>query len=231
MDNDIFPIEQFINKVPIIRKEDFFPKEFFLLSKEHSQYIDKVVIPKGLIHDRVEKLAERILVDHHNEEVVFLVLLKGAIVFAQSLFEKIGSLLKSNAYSMKYKCEYISVARIGVENINRDIKIQEKEELFKSLKGKTVILVEDNIDTGLTLYKIINLLKKYEPLSIKCSILLRKMRPENLQYDYEIDYLGFLIPNNCRYFGFGNDIGDKFREIDHVCSPTDECLEKFQKKI
>lgn len=81
------------------------------------------------------------------------------------------------------------------------------------------------------MHKIVNLLRKYEPLSVKCSILLRKMRPENLQYDYEIDYLGFLIPNDSRYLGFGMDIGQELREIDHVCSPTELCLETFQKKI
>ena len=188
------------------------------------------MLPKGIIHDRLEKLAESILVDNHNQEVVFLVLLRGGVVLAQSLFEKIGSLIKSNAYCMKYKFEYISVARIGVENINRVIKIQEDEELFKSLKGKTVILLEDMIDTGLTLYKIINLLKKYEPLSIKCLILFKKMRPEKLQYDYEIDYLGFLVPNDSRYFGFGMDICEQLREIDHVCSPTELCLETLKKK-
>lgn len=133
MDTNSFPTDQFFNKVQINRKEDFFSKEFFLFPKEYSQYIDKVVLPKGIIHDRLEKLAESILVDNHNQEVVFLVLLRGGVVFAQSLFEKISSLMKSNAYCMKYRFEYISVTRIGIENVKgRSFKIVKGEKSYYS---------------------------------------------------------------------------------------------------
>ncbi len=158
-------------------------------------------IPEKEIQDRIKIIAEQMNKDLADKDVIFLGILNGCFMFAGDLFKSID--LKCQISFLKL-ASYQGTSSSG--NVKRLIGINEDVE------GKTVVIIEDIIDTGNTLESIIKQLKGYEPAEIKTATLLHK--PDAYTKDLPIDYIGFSISNEfiigygLDYDGFGRNLKD-----------------------
>ena len=96
---------------------------------------------------------------------------------------------------------------------------------LSDLKGKNVLVVEDIVDTGRTMQKLLNTLKKYEPKKILVACLLRKRTP--LSDGYIPDYVGFEIPDKF-VIGYALDYNEYFRDLPHLCLINEHGIEKYK---
>jgi len=227
-----YPSESFKDLTIVIKEDAMFDKKHILLGKNHEQFIDKIILTKGMIMDRIEALANHIVKDFSDKKIYLLCVMKGAITFNSVLSEKITNILKNdikNSLNMDFQCEYISISSYENDQSTGRVTIKQDEKILEPLKGHDIIIVEDIYDSGLTMRALINYLKKFDPTSISTAVLFQKMNKKHLKLDLTIDYLGFLIPNEF-VIGFGLDYNEEFRTLDHLCSINQLGIEKFKLK-
>jgi len=181
--------------------------------------VDRVLIPEGFIRQRVAALASHICVDYADaDELSFVVVLKGAFVFAADLGREIHKhggpevryhFLKSRTYGREVK-------RSG--ETEREVEI----ELAPSgIKAENVLLIEDIVDQGFTLSKIVRSMKQQGVGSIRVCALLRKAleKPSEevreLRDGLTLHYLGFEVPDRW-IAGYGIDAGEDFRNLPFI---------------
>ncbi len=158
----------------------------------------EVSINSKLIEEAVTKMAEKLNSDICNKEVVFIGILNGSFMFASDLFKKIT-----------FNCCITFLKVASYQGTSSTGVIKSLIGINENLKGKTVVVLEDIIDSGETLENIICQLKGYEPESIKIATFLFK--PLAFKKSYKIDYVGFEIPNDfivgygLDYDGFGRN--------------------------
>ncbi|RLD63290.1 MAG: hypoxanthine phosphoribosyltransferase [Bacteroidetes bacterium] len=162
----------------------------------------KISIHYNEIQKRVEELAKTIDNDLKSKDVIFLGILNGSFMFAADLFKNI-----------KIDCQISFLKLASYQGTSTTGKIKRLIGLNEDLKGKTVVILEDIIDTGITIENIIKQLKGYEPDEIKISTLLFK--PTAYQKDIKIDYVGFEIPNDF-ILGYGLDYNGYARNLKHI---------------
>ena len=161
----------------------------------------KVSISEDEIQKSIKSMAKKINSDLANDDVIFLGILNGCFMFAGDLFKHID--LQCQITFLKL-ASYQGTSSSG--NVKRLIGINE------NIEGKTVVILEDIIDTGKTLESIIKQLKGYEPAKIKVATLLHK--PDVYEKDIPIDYIGFniedkfIIGYGLDYDGFGRNLKD-----------------------
>ena len=156
-------------------------------------------IPAEEINKAVQKVADRINTDLKGKNPLFLVVLNGAFMFASDLFKKINidcevSFVKLSSY-------------VGTKSTNT---VRELIGLDRVLTGRTVVVIEDIIDTGITMAHTLPVLKKLEAEDVRIATLLFK--PEAFQKDYKIDYVGIKIPNDF-IIGYGLDYDGLARNL------------------
>jgi len=150
----------------------------------------------------VERIAKDIKNDLEGKDIVFVAILNGAFMFASDLFKIIDFPARITFLKL---ASYTGTSSTG--NIKQLIGINE------DLKNKTVVIIEDIVDTGYTLDLIIKQINAYSPKEIKVASLLYK--PDALQVKVQIDYLGLEIPNDF-IVGYGldyNGFGRNLKEI------------------
>ncbi len=175
------------------------------------QILDKkftVSIPANEIQVRVEQMAEQINNDLNDRAVVFVVILNGAFMFASDLYKLI---------TLDSRISFLKLA--SYQGTTSSGQIKQLIGLNESLKEKTVVVIEDIVDTGHTLESILKQLKGFEPDEIKVASLLFK--PDSFQYSYKIDYLGFSIPNDF-IVGYGLDYDGFGRNLDSIYTIINE---------
>jgi hypoxanthine phosphoribosyltransferase len=170
-----------------------------LLDKEFKLYI-----PAEKIQAQVQSIADRMNSELKNEDVIFIGVLNGAFMFASDLLRKISfnvqvSFVKLTSYQ----------GTISTGNVRRLIGINE------TLKDKTVVIIEDIIDTGRTIESIINQIKGFRPRQIYVASLL--LKPEFYNKDLKLDYVGFQIPKDfvvgygLDYQGYGRNLRSLYK--------------------
>jgi hypoxanthine phosphoribosyltransferase len=226
----LYPIEKFNKKAIIIKENSYIDKSTLVIPKNYTPYVDRVVLTKGMILDRIDKIAQEITKDFFDKNLVLLIVMKGAVVFGSTLVEKINDILSNditNSYSMSFSVEYVDIKSYVDDKSTGDVKIRVDEKVAERLRGQNVIVVEDIYDSGKSLYELDKFLLSYSPASLKSTVLIQKMNVENLKYDYEVDYLGFLVPNSF-IIGFGMDYNEKFRHLYHLCVINSEGIKQFK---
>jgi hypoxanthine phosphoribosyltransferase len=162
--------------------------------------IKQVLFSEEEIYKRVVELGEQITRDYAGQELVVVSLLKGAVYFTAELTKHIDlpvrlDFLISSSYGN-------TTTSAGSINVTKDID--------ENIAGKHVLLVDDIIDTGLTLEKITNLLETRKPLSIKTAVLLDK--GARRVHEMDADYVGFEIPDEF-VVGYGLDFAGDYRNL------------------
>ena len=167
------------------------------------KYSIDTLISKEEISKKVKELALQIDNDYKEEKILLVGLLRGSVIFLSDLVRE----LKTEA-----TLDFMVVSSYGNElHSSRDVKI--KKDLEEDISGRNVIIVEDIIDTGHTLKKVLEMLKIRNPKSIKICTLLDK--PEKREVEIEVDYTGFKIPDEF-VVGYGIDFAQKHRDLSYI---------------
>lgn len=154
------------------------------------------------IAKEVKKLGEKITTDYNGKELVIIGVLKGAFVFLSDLVRAIS--LPCQIEFMQAQ-SYSGVTSTGIVNITKDIEID--------IKGKDIIVVEDILDTGRTLYAICETLRAKEANSVKVCTFLDK--PSRRVVDMKADYSCFVIPDDF-VVGYGLDYDEQYRNLPFI---------------
>ncbi len=154
------------------------------------------------IQARVRELAEKISADYEGSEILVVGILKGAVMFFSDLTRQIRTPINMD---FLIASSYIKDHTTGEVKIHADLR--------ESISGKNVILIEDIIDTGMTLNYIKDMLLKRNPASLKICTLLDKKSCRKV--DLTLDYIGFEIPDEF-VVGYGLDYDNKFRNLPYI---------------
>jgi len=162
------------------------------------------LIDRKTVENRIKELAKQIEKDYAGEEVYCVGLLKGSVVFLSDLVKEINS---------PVIIDFMSVSSYGSETVSSgDVKILKDTDL--DLRGKHVLIVEDIIDTGLTLEHVIRYFKDSKGVkTLKTCTLLSK--PERRKVNIDIDYVGFDVPDKF-VIGYGLDYDQKYRNLPYI---------------
>jgi hypoxanthine phosphoribosyltransferase len=170
----------------------------------------KVLLTRAQIAKRVVALADRITHDFDGESVVLIGVLKGATIFLADLAREI---------KLDATFDFIAVSSYGnSQQQSGNVKLM--KDVDQSVEGKNIILVEDILDTGITLSYLKNLLLAQKPKCLKIAALLDKV--SRRKQPIQVDYVGFEIPDEF-VVGYGLDFAERFRNLPEVCIlETDE---------
>jgi len=152
------------------------------------------------IQARVKELAEQISKDYKNKTPVFIGVLNGAFLFLADLIKNIN---------IDCEIDFFKLSSYGDEKISTG-KVKLLKELNCDVKNRDIIIVEDIVDSGLSIKYIEELFSKYKPASMKVISLLLKR--DSLKYNVKIDYIGFHVPSKF-VIGYGLDYAQKFRNL------------------
>lgn len=165
--------------------------------------ITDVLISEEEISKKVYELAKTIEKEYKGEEVVLVGILKGACVFISDIIRKID---------LDICLDFMDVSSYGMSTQSSGV-VRILKDLDSDIEGKNVIIVEDIIDTGLTLSYLRENLMARNPKSLKICTLLDK--PERRKCDIPVDYVGFKIPDKF-IVGYGIDCAEKFRNLPYI---------------
>lgn len=166
--------------------------------------IKKVLISSKDIQDKVQELAAIITQDYRDKDLVMICVLKGAVVFFSELFKYI---------ELPVSCDFISISSYG-SSTRSSGEVRLLKDVDNSVEGKDVLIVEDIVDTGLTLKYLKEIFRARGAASVKACTLLDK--PSRRTVDLKPDYFGFQIPDEF-VVGYGLDYAEKFRNLPDVC--------------
>jgi hypoxanthine phosphoribosyltransferase len=163
----------------------------------------EVLYTQQQIAGRVRELAAEIERDHRGKELVLVGVLKGAFMFVSDLSRQID---------LPLSVDFIGLSSYGEETESSGV-VKITSDLTRPIEGKHVIIVEDIVDTGLTMRYLLDNLSTRRPASVKICALLQK--PSRLRTRIPIQYLGFTVPD-LFVVGYGLDSGEKFRNLPFI---------------
>jgi len=152
---------------------------------------------------RVRELGAEITRDYAGRSLMLVCVLKGSFVFAADL---------ARAIDLPVRIDFLGVRSYGVDTETSGV-VQITHDLSRPIEGEHVLLVEDIVDTGLTIAHLINLLRTRGPASVRVCALLHK--PARARIQVKIDYLGFTIEDRF-VVGFGLDFAERYRNLPYI---------------
>ena len=166
-------------------------------------YTPEALITEEEISLRIEALGNAITKDFENEDLVVICVLKGAFVFCTDLIKKINRPIS---------LEFISLSSYG-DSTNSSGNVRLEMDITANIEGKNVLIVEDIVDSGLTIKTLMDTMALRKPKSVKLASLLFK--PVKLKHPVKIDYLGFEIEDKF-VIGYGLDYAGRYRELPYI---------------
>ena len=163
----------------------------------------RVMIPEEEVDAKIKELGQKISEKFAGEEVHLICILKGSVFFVCELAKRI---------TVPVTIDFMQVSSYGAETKSSGV-VRLSKDLDEPLQGKNVIIVEDIIDSGNTLYYLIDVLKKRNPASMRLCTLLDK--PDRRVKDVKVDYCGFEIPDEF-VVGYGLDYAQKYRNLPYI---------------
>lgn len=163
----------------------------------------KVLLPEAKIKKRIREMAQQIRKDFPDEPLLLVGVLKGAVFFLADLARQIPG---------EVSFDFIAVSSYGKDSRSSG-QVKLNKDLDSSIEGKTVIVVEDILDTGLTLRYLLSVLQQRKPKNLRVAVLLDKV--ERRLTDVRADYVGFAIPNEF-VVGYGLDFAERYRNLADV---------------
>lgn len=163
----------------------------------------RVLLSEDEIRGKVRELGGKITADYKNSNLMLVTVLKGAVVFLADLMRQID--VPAEIDFMVVSSYGSGVKSSGVVKIVKDLDVP--------LAGKDILIVEDILDSGLTLSYIKELLESRGPRSIRIATLLDK--PSRRKVDLQADYIGFSVPDEF-VIGYGLDYDEKYRNLPYI---------------
>jgi hypoxanthine phosphoribosyltransferase len=167
--------------------------------------IGEVLVSGEELRRRVQELAAEIDADYAGRDLVLVGVLKGAVMFMADLMRRL---------SLPCEIDFMAVSSYGSATDSSGV-VRILKDLDIAIGGRDVLIVEDIIDSGLTLHYLLRNLRARDPRSLEVCALLTK--PERRRVELPIRYVGFEIPD-CFAIGYGLDHGQRFRNLDYVAA-------------
>lgn len=165
--------------------------------------VEEILFEEKQINERIAIMAEQITNDYKGQTLLMVGILKGAVLFFSELAKRLD---------LDIEMDFMAVSSYG-SSAKSSGAAKLLKDLDYDIKGKNVLIVEDIIDTGLTLNYLVNSLEARNPKSLKTCCLLDK--PSRRKIDFEPDYKGFEVPDKF-LIGFGLDYASKYRNLPYI---------------
>jgi hypoxanthine phosphoribosyltransferase len=165
--------------------------------------VGPVLLQSLMIHSRIREMGEQITNDYEGKTPFLIAILKGASIFHADLVR---------AIPLQLSYDFMAVGSYG-EGTTSSGEVRILKDLDESLEGKDVLLVEDIVDTGLTIQYLMKALKARNPKSLKIATLLSK--PSRRKVNVPVDYIGFEIPDEF-VVGYGLDYDQRYRNLPDI---------------
>ncbi len=168
-----------------------------------NENIESVLISEEELQQRIKELGQQIARDYAGRNLLLLGVLKGAVVFLVDL---------AKAIDLPLQMDFMAVSSYGASTQSSGV-VRILKDLDSAVDGRDILVVEDIIDTGLTLRYILDNLAMRNPASVKVCALLLKERPR--EEGIGADYVGFRIPNKF-VVGYGLDYAELYRNLPYI---------------
>lgn len=165
--------------------------------------IKEVLIDEITLQNRIAELGEQVTRDYEGKTPLFICILKGAVLFMSDLVQKVDTALEM---------DFMAISSYG-DATKTSGQVRILKDLDKSVENRDILIVEDIVDSGLTLAYIIKLLQERRASSIKVCALLEK--PARRIAQVQIDYVGFEVPDEF-VVGYGLDYAEKYRNLPYI---------------
>lgn len=170
-------------------------------------FIERVLISSDEIQKRVRQLGNEISIAYQGSQPIFVCILKGAYPFLADL---------TRCVSIEHEVDFMAVSSYGGATQSTGV-VKIEKDLKANITDRDVILVEDIIDTGLTIEYLLKMLEVRQPRSLRVAALLDK--PSNRETKVTADFVGFTIPDEF-VVGYGLDLGELYRNLPHIAVYT-----------
>jgi hypoxanthine phosphoribosyltransferase len=169
--------------------------------------IGEILVQADDLQHRVRQLGEEISRDYHGRELLLVGVLKGAVFFLSDLMRHID---------VPCEVDFMAVASYGSSTDSSGV-VRILKDLDAPLEGRDVLIVEDIVDSGLTLQYLLRTLEARKPATLEVCALLTK--PERRKIDLPCRYIGFEIPDRFA-IGYGLDYAERYRNLPYVAALT-----------
>lgn len=166
-------------------------------------YTPEMLISEEEIALRLSELGKAITADFEGQDLVVICVLKGAFMFCSDLIKKIN---------LPLKLEFISLSSYG-DSTQSSGNVRLEMDITANIEGKNVLIVEDIVDSGLTIKTLMEMLALRKPKEVRLASLLFK--PVKLKHKVQINYLGFEIEDKF-VIGYGLDYAGRYRELPYI---------------
>ena len=165
--------------------------------------VEEVLIDEAALQARIAELGEEISADYRGRELLLIGVLKGAVFFMSDLMRR-----------LRVPCEidFMAISSYGASTDSSGV-VRILKDLDINIEGRHVLVVEDIIDSGLTLSYLMRNLEAREPASLEVCALMTK--PDRREIDVDVRYVGFEIPNRF-VIGYGLDFAERYRNLPFV---------------
>ena len=162
-----------------------------------------ILLTKEQLEQRIKELGAEITRDYQGKELVLAAVLRGSYVFMADL---------TRAIDLPLTVDFMAVSSYGAGTVSSG-QVEIKKDLSDPIEGKNLLIIEDILDSGNTLYYLMDVLSARHPASIRICTLLDK--PERRVKPIKADYAGFVIPD-AFVVGYGLDYAEKYRNLPYV---------------
>ena len=167
------------------------------------QDVEKILYTEEELKSRVKELGAQITADYRGKAPVLASVLRGSYIFMADL---------TRAIDLPISVDFMAVSSYGSGTVSSG-QVEIKKDLSDSIEGKDLLIVEDILDSGNTLYYLLDVLRARKPASIRICTLMDK--PSRRQKPIRADYVGFSIPD-AFIVGYGLDYDEKYRNLPYV---------------
>jgi hypoxanthine phosphoribosyltransferase len=165
--------------------------------------VEEILIDAGSLQARIAALGDEISEDYRGRDLLLLGVLKGAVFFMADLMRRL---------SVPCEIDFMAISSYGAATDSSGV-VRILKDLDTNIAGRHVLVVEDIIDSGLTLSYLVRNLEAREPASLEVCALMTK--PERREIDVDVRYVGFEIPNRF-VIGYGLDFAERYRNLPYV---------------
>ncbi len=165
--------------------------------------IERVLISEEELHKRVCELGAQISADYAGKDPVLISVLRGSFIFMADLARQVQPFCR---------VDFMAVSSYGSGTVSSG-QVNIQKDLTESIEGKDIIVVEDILDSGNTLYYLMQVLQARNPASIRLATLLDK--PERRTKPIKADYVGFTVPDEF-VVGYGLDYDERYRNLPYI---------------
>ena len=173
--------------------------------------VGEVLIEEDALQERVAALGQELSADYAGRDLLLIGVLKGAVFFMADLMRHI---------TVPCEVDFMAISSYGASTDSSGV-VRILKDLDINIEGRDVLVVEDIIDSGLTLSYLIRNLEARAPASLEVCALLTK--PDRREMDVPVRYIGFEIPNRF-VIGYGLDFAERYRNLPYVAVLSDELI-------